>query len=43
MTTIGFWNTDKKKRSPEDQASILTKNIRIPEWWSKPNVSEEEK
>ena len=43
MTTIGFWNNDKKKRTPEETAAILSKNVRIPDWWSKPNVSEEEK
>lgn len=42
MTTVNFWKSDKKRSSQELQ-SILAKNIRIPEWWSKPNVPEEER
>ncbi len=32
-----------KKKPGEDGSNILNKDVRIPEWWSKPGVPEEHK
>jgi len=37
------WNLQIKKKPGDDGSNILTQIVRIPEWWSRPGVSEEDK
>ena len=37
------WNKDIKKKPGDDGSNILTKEVRIPEWWSKSGLKDEEK
>jgi len=32
-----------KKKPGDDGSNILTKEVRIPEWWSKPGIKDEDK
>jgi hypothetical protein len=32
-----------KKKPDDDGSNILTKEVRIPEWWSKPGIRDEDK
>ena len=37
------WNLQIKKKPGDDGSNILTQNVRIPDWWSRPGASDEEK
>lgn len=37
------WNLQIKKKPGDDGSNILTKNVHIPEWWSRPGMTEEQK
>jgi len=37
------WNLQSKKKPGDDGSNILTQNVRIPEWWSRPGITDEEK
>ena len=37
------WNLSYKKKPGDDGSNILTQENRIPEWWSRPGQTEEEK
>ena len=37
------WNLSYKKKPGDDGSNILTQDVRIPEWWSRPGQTEEEK
>jgi len=37
------WNLQPKKKMGEDPKNALTQDVRIPEWWSKPGIPEEQK
>ena len=37
------WNLSIKKKPGDDGSNILTQNNRIPDWWSRPGQTEEEK
>ena len=32
-----------KKKPGDDGSNVLTKEVRIPEWWSKPGLKDEER
>jgi hypothetical protein len=36
------WNLSYKKKPGDDGSNILTHDVRIPEWWSRPGQTEEE-
>lgn len=37
------WNLQNKKKPGDDGSNVLTQNVRIPDWWSRPGMTEEEK
>ena len=37
------WNLNLKKKPGDDGSNILTQNVRIPDWWSRPGVTDEQK
>ena len=37
------WNLSYKKKPGDDGSNILTQDVRIPDWWSRPGQTEEEK
>lgn len=37
------WNLQIKKKPGDDGTNILAKDVRIPDWWSRPGMTEEQK
>ena len=37
------WNKQPKVVVADDQTNVLSQQIKVPSWWSKPGITEEEK